>query len=1549
MSEPRERFAARLGELAGELLVSAKNVTKNRLLHEIIDITREINVRTLPAFEDVLISLRVLCCDKEKIIRHQSLRVLRYLITDVESIQSILRLNLDLFVVRTLERKNNKDQKFERVQALKLVIRIIEVAPMLVPRTIVQSMVNIIGAKPEDDLRRVCLDRIRELASQNPEIVASSGGIHAMVEAILDPRCEAMAGQLTMTLLYLLDQDSTRRYLRPEVHIQQILSVFTDTETPNSSPAKEARRLAAHKALMIIMRSWTGIFILASDPLGLRSLVDILSLPPTVKHSAGAKDAVFMLLLNILSVVKSEDLSTHKAKQIWKHMGPNLLHSYVVMVLLSFIEAGLVPILAEIGMEQDQEMSGVATNLLREILHLAADLLPSDPWGAQLNALPSVIQSASSGDGKRVVSRVLARDMLDKMSTPRGPGFDTAAEEKSDKYLDARLLVRERSASIGDGPSFRPLVHGLDLESIAVETDTTPTRLTGLNKRSSPRILTSRKTAFHGQLMSMHRRITTSSDDVIDRLMAESGVIVVKQDPKKWDWDKILYLLEGPLATNPQYLITVMKNTKFCKRLLSFLLPSKLVFAKWPWNTDNIRCVKVANQLFRVLCGNQETCQNKQFRQCIEEIFTELAAEATRGTKSPLSPKLGHTRASSQSVTSSGDMNIFASSSGGGKASKRFRPFSAESVREKLAREYFTLLGIVSASKHGSDLIRKYDFYGPLYSLYKDESKDYLARLILSSLNYGNNKNARTLLDSWVKSGSVNLRKYAIAHLRVLLRDKSSDILSHFWQWGVRLLASQLGHSNEELALSALSVLEEVCQDEKCLEFLIKYKPTFANIGAAANNLQTKFLSKANGVAYLSQIDWIEPQMQLWMSEGNQKYVEAVENALVGAFDTGMKIPKVGRAGSGVTAGARGGAASGGGLLNPPITAEKKRPEYGYGFGGIHCSIRTEYDDYFFARLHRLPWKANVSLEYANRSTYHILADAFVHTVPHIANTVYRNRAESTPSGLDFKRAPGAPAAGSGGFPRDRANSSFEANLMMAETPNGLETYIAAVVVGLDGKPKPQKLDEGVTIFARLSIGSGEAGTNEKRSGYARRFEQVCYAADRVNLPETKKGHCCLETKQARWNFCRGPPAGSRRAMHGPTSSSLRRKASGGGDRLYLRSIWFRIPTPNSSNPVVCLAPHFFGELAKTESGCRIIRESGHFDKFVDTVSKPLSDSEAGRRKLEEAKAKSAGAASTTTGGSRAPPPRPPTVGALQMRTALWAIGQIGSSETGFKLLKQHKFPVVNHISNMALNCRTLSMRGTCFYIMGLLSRTPSAREQLYDLGWRFSPNPDVGIVIPTDTRRFLGVRPGTFHGSWPQNSENKFGLEHVPVKNAPRPQTTYKPGGQNIPAVILGHISNLCNNVTIKASLHVLRSLRKDKSARHCFTSAKLFFEVFRMITAYNFQLEARRFVFDELFDEVKISEDTLRAFDQPLQERTKDVNILAPKLPGAAAAAAGGPSASAGGSEPRSGKNGKNKTTLSSTQSRKKPKDATYQPKYRVVGFSLGPAHSLGHSALA
>ena len=99
---------------------------------------------------------------------------------------------------------------------------------------------------------------------------------------------------------------------------------------------------------------------------------------------------------------------------------------------------------------------------------------------------------------------------------------------------------------------------------------------------------------------------------------------------------------------------------------------------------------------------------------------------------------------------------------------------------------------------------------------------------------------------------------------------------------------------------------------------------------------------------------------------------------------------------------------------------------------------------------------------------------------------------------------------------------------------------------------------------------------------------------------------------------------------------------------------------------------------------------------------------------------------------SSPPPLALPSGISLQKRAALWALGHIAASPLGFHLLSESS--IIPFISLAATSHPTLSFRGTCYYILSLIARSPQGRATLSGLGWAFSSNPAIATVVPADT-----------------------------------------------------------------------------------------------------------------------------------------------------------------------------------------------------------------------
>jgi hypothetical protein len=76
-----------------------------------------------------------------------------------------------------------------------------------------------------------------------------------------------------------------------------------------------------------------------------------------------------------------------------------------------------------------------------------------------------------------------------------------------------------------------------------------------------------------------------------------------------------------------------------------------------------------------------------------------------------------------------------------------------------------------------------------------------------------------------------------------------------------------------------------------------------------------------------------------------------------------------------------------------------------------------------------------------------------------------------------------------------------------------------------------------------------------------------------------------------------------------------------------------------------------------------------------------------------------------------------------EIRSLLWSIGHIGSSEHGFNALELADPSFVDWCIEGSCNCSHFTIRATFFYILGLLSRCGPGARKLSRRGWDCAPH----------------------------------------------------------------------------------------------------------------------------------------------------------------------------------------------------------------------------------
>ena len=138
--------------------------------------------------------------------------------------------------------------------------------------------------------------------------------------------------------------------------------------------------------------------------------------------------------------------------------------------------------------------------------------------------------------------------------------------------------------------------------------------------------------------------------------------------------------------------------------------------------------------------------------------------------------------------------------------------------------------------------------------------------------------------------------------------------------------------------------------------------------------------------------------------------------------------------------------------------------------------------------------------------------------------------------------------------------------------------------------------------------------------------------------------------------------------------------------------------------------PHFYRELTRTKEGCKLLRESGHFEEFVTTIKDFWAEDE-----------------------------DPETI--LKVKGCLWAVGNVCSMELGTPFLENSN--VIKWILQIVEKSTVMTMRGTAFFVLGLISRNAHGMEMLAERGWDVATDQSgqsLGYVFPPALKTLFSV-----------------------------------------------------------------------------------------------------------------------------------------------------------------------------------------------------------------
>lgn len=218
-----------------------------------------------------------------------------------------------------------------REAALKTLQGLLANQTTLFPKSCLRCLVAI-AESPNDPLRLVANELLYEAAVIEPLKAFENGVIKYLFASLVEGPKELLDG-LLLTLLYLLDSSDTRKFIRPNVELEMIISFFSDFSI--NSKNDEQKLVVCSRVLNHLMKSWTGmLYLFGSGSEAVQSVISSLKVPVR-----SYREHLIGTFCSIIALPDGSDPSIYYKR-------PNLvfIFHFRAMQVILLLEAGLLDV-----------------------------------------------------------------------------------------------------------------------------------------------------------------------------------------------------------------------------------------------------------------------------------------------------------------------------------------------------------------------------------------------------------------------------------------------------------------------------------------------------------------------------------------------------------------------------------------------------------------------------------------------------------------------------------------------------------------------------------------------------------------------------------------------------------------------------------------------------------------------------------------------------------------------------------------------------------------------------------------------------------------------------------------------------------------------------------------------------------------------------------------------------------------------------------------------------------------------------------------------------
>ncbi|XP_030382024.1 rapamycin-insensitive companion of mTOR [Scaptodrosophila lebanonensis] len=799
-------------------------------------------------------------------VRAAALRTIRYALTTPKDIKVFNSLQLQHLLCRSIDLMLKNDD--ERVQALKLVRKMLAIAPEDISPVVVRCLVSLAdsGIEESDNLLRACLATLAEFAVLNPALLIVCGGVTSITRNVLECHNPRIAESLCGVLLYLLEWPHTRNICG--VRLDCLAAPYCDFTyrlgiMDKNKDARELRYTSCRLALLSVLRSWTGTleFCDPSKPSGLKAIVDALYL-----NQIEVRKAILDLLYQLLSLpqpawtddyalaLQAVDPSDFQDSWLLTNgfvaaegrsilpslaaRAPNVVEQHLALLLYCFLETGLLNALVEVAVSSDQFVSVRATVLIGKILQLMHTHLPADICSTS-PALPTLIGHATKGN-QQANAAVAALQNYQKMLRQRPASCSMFLDSiiQGGALIHTRLFRRNINAQEqGNALSLQELAAAASAPmSSGMNVTMERQRLDSVSSNDEPSPQTSNP--LRASFRLRHKLMPNVFFDTyrsFNRLLTESNVLV-QTDANAWDWEVVSTILRSILLRKVDYTVSKFLN-KFLKRLVDYFKPSNNRFSHQDLMAGHTvpAYVTAGLNLIDVLVNSNEL----ECMRFITDYFSDIGQHL-------------------QAVTTSNRAHDCL--------------FSPQHMNNTMCQQYFLFIGRMCRTQKGINILENTTVFKYLKTLVRHTDHVCYVKLIVSGLNYSYEKEPREVLKMALTSAKTRSgRLYATQFLSVLLRAR----LPNFEVWGIPLIIEQAQDADRSVVLAAMDVLEEACHEKYYLEEIISLWPNLKHLGDVGRLVMSRYYSLPRGMN--NSKARVKEEIEYWRNGYNKRYVLLVE------------------------------------------------------------------------------------------------------------------------------------------------------------------------------------------------------------------------------------------------------------------------------------------------------------------------------------------------------------------------------------------------------------------------------------------------------------------------------------------------------------------------------------------------------------------------------------------------------------------------------------------------------------------------------------------------